>query len=535
MTRKRWLQVTIAGLAAIALAVAGYVFFKPDTQPTSDDPWSVSTDAAGGTYTFPDGREITVRPDTVDKETTLKVGRATQVAADQPAPFSDVRTGAVMFDVSLVQNGEEIQPFEPLDITIPLEGDLLPEGSDPNTALLYTELAENQYWYMPARVENKVLVGELYHLSPKYVAYLNEAEFLKKYPLGDGYAKPEDCQDKVETSAGEVEFGPATSGWSNDDSSPIGACLVVDEDGNLSLGVANWLHYIVSVDTSDGMELAATSGGVDEELVKYFADLIYPGELDAFIGIDGYLEATIPIDSLPARMDIKANANTYLAQVGLFALGAVLDIFTGGAGTQAVRAVLEIVDVVSCIQDAFDISVAPEDLTFIKVVDLLVSQCTVIIAEAIGYDMGWGLFGRWFSAVRLVVDGIRLLVTGFEGLKAQFMGDVTVEVVQVVPDCLPHDEFESVVREWIDAGNSYIPPGDEIQITETIICQDGWAYSGTAHLEDFGFTDPAHTTMYWADGEWTMYYLGGTGQEPADLNPEYCDPYPPLIWERMCF
>lgn len=532
-----WKVLLAVGLAIILAAAAYLVFFRPDTEPASEpNPWTKSTDETGGTYTFPDGREITVPPNAVDGKAALKVSPAAQVAADEPAPFAGVRSGAVAFDVSLVQNGEEIQPLEPLTITIPLEGDLLPEGADPNLALLYTELAEGQYWYMPSTVEGAVLTGELYHLSPKYVAYLNKTEFSKRYPLSEGRVDQENCDSKVETAGVEVEFGPATTGWSNDDEdSPLGACLLVDDDGNLNVGVANWLYYIVLVDASDGVELAVSNGGADEELVKYFADLIYPGELDAFIGVDGVLEATIPLDSLPARIEIEANGVTFLSQVGLFALEAILDIFTGGVGSQVLRTVLEAVNVISCIQDAFDVALEPENLNFFKIVELLVSECAGLIAEAVGFDTGWGLFGRWLGALRIVVDVIQLVLTGLEGLQAQSLDGMTIEVVSLAPDCISEWEAnELFLRALAERGDSSVDLDNlneeiEYQLENyplEIVCTDDWA---TANLTAGG--DGIHLYK-WNGSNWEIL---GWGSYWSGDHPDLCaDPaMPQAVFDRL--
>jgi hypothetical protein len=534
---KSLLAAGLAIIVAVAAITVYLVVFRPDTEPASEpNPWTKSTDEAGGTYPFPDGREITVPPNAVDGKAALVVSPATPVAANESAPFVGVRSGAVVFDVSLVQGGEEIQPLEPLTITIPLEGDLLPEGVDPSLALLYTELAEGQYWYMPSTVESGVLTGELYHLSPKYVAYLNETEFLKKYPLSEGYVDQENCDSKVETAGVEVEFGPATTGWSNDDEdSPLGACLSVDDDGNINVGVANWLNYIVSVTASDGVELAASSGGLDEETVKYFAGLIYPGELDAFVGVEGVLEATIPVDSLPARLDIEANGVTFLAKVGLVALGAILDVFTGGMGTQVLRTVLEAVEVISCIQDAFDIALDPADLSFFKVVDLLVSECAELIAQEVGYDMGWGLFGRWLGAVRLVVDVIQLVLTGLEGLRAHALGGMTIEVVSLAPDCISEWEAnELFLRALAERGDSSVDLDNlneeiEYQLENyplEIVCTDDWA---TASLTAGG--DGIHLYK-WNGSSWEIL---GWGSYWHGDHPDLCaDPaMPRAVFDRL--
>jgi len=441
---------SLAGVTAAGLAVAGYsIFVKPDNQPaatSSDSSHEVGVD--GGTFTFHDGIKIDVPEGAVEDGTTLSVGEVLPIDESGHAPFGGARTGAVAFDISLSKDGnDDIQPNMPLDIIIPLEGDILPEGANPQSALLYTDNGNNGFWYMPppldengvAVLEEGVLHGKLYHLSPKYVSYLDEEKFLEEFGLADGgITEPEDCLEET----ANAEFGPK-EGWSNTDpASPINACLSTDGDGT-HVGIVNRLNYILSVaSTTDSEHLETSYGGIDEELVELFASTIFPNEnIDAFFGRDGRMDATFAPNELPAMIQLKADPNTFLSEIGLFAVKFVANIFTGGSGNEIVRALLEVQDVISCLQTTFDISEGDiEGFSLLDAINYVSSRCVEEIAKAVGYEAGfWDFLGRVYGAVAdAVAGGLQTITTAFEGIRMQFVGTLSIEVLPVV----------SYVGEW---------------------------------------------------------------------------------------
>jgi hypothetical protein len=448
--KRKWLIPLVAVVVAVGLAVAGYlVFVKPDSQPTttsSDSSQEVGKD--GGTFSFHDGIKIDVPEGAVEDGTTLSVGEVLPIDETGHAPFGGARTGAVSFDVSLSKGGnDDIQPNTPLDIIIPLEGDILPEGANPQSALLYTDNGNNGFWYMPppldengmAVLEEGVLHGKLYHLSPKYVSYLDEEKFLEEFGLADGgIAEPEDCLEATDNA----EFGPK-EGWSNTDpASPINACLSPDGDGT-HVGIVNRLNYILSVaSTTDSEHLETSYGGIDEELVELFASTIFPNEnIDAFFGRDGRMDATFAPGDLPATIQLKADPNTFLSEIGLFAVKFVANIFTGGTASEVVRTLLEVPDVISCLQTTFDISEGDvEGFDLLDAVNYVSSRCVEEIAKAVGYEAGfWDFLGRVFNVVAEgVAGGLQTITTAFEGIRMQFVGTLSIEVQPVV----------SYVGEW---------------------------------------------------------------------------------------
>jgi len=535
--RKRlWVSLIAVGLV-IVLAVAGYlIFFRSDTEPASEpNPWTKSVDETGGSFSFPNGLTIDVPQDAVSDDAALMATEAELVTDSESGPLAGLRSGAVTFDISLIQDGEEIQPLQPLRASIPLEGSFLPEGSEPAVPLLYSEVAENQTLLMPTKKNDTGLEIDLYHLSPKYLAYLNPTAFLEAFGLGEAeVTRPEDCKSKVEVSGVEVEL--TADGWSNDDEdSPIGACLSVD-DGELYLGVANWVSHILSVNTSDGLEFDVALDNVEEELVEFFAETIFPHNADAYVGRDGRLVAALSVDNLPATVALSADSTIFLSEVGWFGFKAAVTILTGGVGAVVLQQALQAIEVVSCIQTAFDLSDDElENFNLLQAVNLLTSNCTEIILEAMGFNTGWGLFQRWFSAIGLVAEGIELVATGFENVRMQAIGTMTVEVSQVAPDCISEWEAnELFLRALAERGDSSVDLDNlneeiEYQLENyplEIICTDDWA---TAKLTAGG--DGIHLYK-WNGSNWEI--LGWGSYWPGD-HPDLCaDPaMPQAVFDRL--
>ena len=512
---KRRTRILLAIVVTLALVVAGigvYLHFTSDSPPATEasDPWSYQIDAAGSIETTPEGVEITVPPDAVVGEATLTVTKVTQVAADQHAPFDGVRTGAVKFDISLIQDGVEIQPAEPLTIEIPLEGDLLPEGADPKSALLYTALPSSStgYWLMQTQVKKSVLTSTLSHLSPKYISFVDPQKYHDEFwPDGDTPGS-EDCK----TSLDEVEL--VAEGWSNDeDDSPINACLTEDDD-TIHVGIINRVNYMLSV-TSDGMELETTQGTAEEELVMYFAGLLSSGSgVDGYVDQSGRLDASASVYDLPASLELQANADAFLAEAGWWALKVVVDVFTGGTGTEVLRLVIDGLGVVSCVQDALD--TATGDIDVLQIVNLLTSMCTELIAKALGVDLGWGLFGKWvgwFKIAGHIIDGIQLVATAFAGFTMQFSGTMTVTLDFKAPECLSEWEAnELFIRGLAEQGDTSVDLnniGEEIEYRLDnypleVVCSGDWA---TARL--IGGGDGIH--LYeWSGSNWEILGWGSS-------------------------
>lgn len=447
------MRTMIAAIVAIIIVGVGVAVYTGKlTLPGSGtaEGGSETVTREGGTFTFPSGIVITVPPDAVGQETTLTVSDTSQQSESDAGPFQGLRSGGIAFDVSLVRGDQrDIQPQFPLEISIPLSGKLLPEGTNPSQALLYTANPLGGFLLVPATVnEQNVLKGWLTHLSPKYVSYVDENAFLKAFGVkGTDLARPQDCKSEVSTSsAGKVNIGGNTGGWSNDDKdTPIYACLAADGD-TVHLGIANRLNYILSVANTKGVELKTSKGNLDEEMAKAFAQTVFPNrKITGFVGRGGKIDATLK--NLPATVQLKADPNTFLAEAGWFALTFTVSVLIGeksSALAQRVAALLDVPGVVSCLKSTLDISMGnASDFGFWSAIDLVTSDCTGAIIEALGIrPLGWEVFGKWFDTIGSGLSGgWNTIRTALEGARMQFHGLMTVEVVQPAPPF-------SFVGEW---------------------------------------------------------------------------------------
>lgn len=480
------LQKVIAVFVAIAFLIGtAYITgewpFKPEDSPFAEnstgDKGPQSVDGSGGTYRFDNGVVVTVPKGAVDGDTTLSVGAPKQSPAGGTTPLAGVNRATVAFDVTLAQGDRrDIQPHKALDITVPLEGAMLPAGTSPSQALLYTGVGTG-YRFVPATVQGNVLKASLNHLSPKYITYVDEDKFAKAFGI-DGSSVPplNDCKSEVTANkTGKVTFGSGNNGWSNTDKdTPIYACLVAGDDGNPRIGIVNKRYYVLSVATSNDVTVETSPGDTDEELAKAFARTVFPNKkIAAFLGRDGRLVATTPSGSLPARVQLKADPNTFLAESGVFALTFTAGILTGKDSddlVKTVKALLDIKDVTSCLQQTLDISTGKFDFGFDDAVDLVTSKCMSTIGEALGMPSNpWDLFGKWFQTVGSGLSGgLKAIRTSYEGIRMQTWDGkppVTVQVEQPVPPC-PSDA--QIIEAW---------ERDMPSATRSSLEQNGYAHS----------------------------------------------------------
>lgn len=468
------LQKVIAVFVAIAFLIGtAYITgewpFKPEDSPFAEnstgDKGPQSVDGSGGTYRFDNGVVVTVPKGAVDGDTTLSVGAPKQSPAGGTTPLAGVNRATVAFDVTLAQGDRrDIQPHKALDITVPLEGAMLPAGTSPSQALLYTGVGTG-YRFVPATVQGNVLKASLNHLSPKYITYVDEDKFAKAFGI-DGSSVPplNDCKSEVTANkTGKVTFGSGNNGWSNTDKdTPIYACLVAGDDGNPRIGIVNKRYYVLSVATSNDVTVETSPGDTDEELAKAFARTVFPNKkIAAFLGRDGRLVATTPSGSLPARVQLKADPNTFLAESGVFALTFTAGILTGKDSddlVKTVKALLDIKDVTSCLQQTLDISTGKFDFGFDDAVDLVTSKCMSTIGEALGMPSNpWDLFGKWFQTVGSgLLGGLKAIRTSYEGIRMQTWDGKPPVTVQVESTL----NLSRFIGEWYVHGTSMTVSAD---------------------------------------------------------------------------
>jgi len=84
-----------------------------------------------------------------------------------------------------------------------------------------------------------------------------------------------------------------------------------------------------------------------------------------------------------------------------------------------------------------------------------------------------------------IAGGLQTIVTAAEGIRMQFIGTLTIEVLPVAPDCLTNEEFEEVLRDNI----TY--PGADVWNAGVTACADGWLVGGS----EVGVHDPTTDTQ----------------------------------------
>ncbi len=538
------LEKVIAVLAAIAFLLGtAYIADEWPFEPKDDSSSSAlgvqdsyPVDDSGGTYRFGNGVVVTVPKGAVDDGTALSVGAPKQSPAGGRTPLTGANRTTVAFDVTLAQGFEHgIQPRKPLEISVPLRGAMLPAGTSPSQALLYTGGGGN-YQFVPATVRGNVLRASLSHLSSKYITYVDEEKFAKTFGI-DGSSVPplNECKSEVTANnTGKVKFGSGNKGWSNSDKdTPIHACLVAGDDGNPRIGIVNKRYYVLSATTSSGVTVQTSPGDTDEELAKAFARTVFPNKkIAAFLGRDGRLVVTTPSGSLPARVQLQADPDTFLAESGVFALTFTAGILTGKDSddlVKTVKALLDVKDVTQCLQQTLDISTGKFDFGFDDAVNLVTSNCMSTIGEALGMPSSpWDLFGKWFQTVgNGLSGGLKAIRTSYEGIRMQTIDGnppVTVRVESMTPSCPTSDVLARVWErdmpvatraslKQLSYSHSRVLPQDGDK------CASGWKY--VHQLADYDTSGRTIITtaalFHFERGDWRLIEFGEGFGEPNSV------------------
>jgi hypothetical protein len=433
----------------------------------------------------------------------------------EPADHSDaalrgVRQSAVTFDVSLA-GGAQPAPGKALDIAVPLKGGFLPPGAQPNHALLYTPAASGaQGWRLvPATVDDGVLHAKLGHLSPKTIAYLDDRALQDAIASGavSVEARPDCAQSVTSRTAGKVQIGKASTGWSTNADSPIFACLFASGD-DASLSIRNRVNVILSVAATGGLTLGSPQTTAEEEIAKRLADLLFPNPaIKAYLSRGAELTAVLPAASLPATVELRGDPNTFLAEAAWTALRIVVGLVVGknsGEVAREVKMVIEAPGVVDCLRQAVTIS-GGEVPSLGDVAELVTSKCTRVITEVLGANVddvaAWDrLWNRFFAVGDGIVTGWNTFWSAIDGIKMQFNG--TMRVVVERPDpCPGKADFEKVAKGALfDTGALEVV---KAALNSSITCAGGWAAAPrVVYTYDDGSTDTAWVVMQFSNGAW---------------------------------
>lgn len=425
----------------VALALVGAWAYRADRLPWFD---SGTTEGGarevtenGGVFTFPNGMVITVPKGAVKGKATLRVGGSTQLGKDDNGPFKGLRTGGVAFDVSLSSGGQSnIQPRKPLGITIPLSGDLLPRGAQSSRALLYTAGPKGGFLLLQSKVEGgNVLKGMLPHLSPKYVAYVDDQALLNAFYPDRIEKNRGECKQEISVSGRKYKIGGASRGWSLKDDSHIFACLSAGSEGYVRVGVTNRIEYMLSVAAHRDIRLAVSGGDATEQNVKNVARTLFGSDkVRGYLEHGGELVGSINTKDLPSTIELKGDISTFASEVTWNLLNLVVGVLVGekigGETAKVIGKLLQATDVVSCLKGALDDLSGNPSVWDVAMGGL---SCTGAIIGAMGE-----LVSAWAAwRVVWVADAFKTIFdtskTAFNGARLTLDGTMRIEVVEVAP------------------------------------------------------------------------------------------------------
>jgi hypothetical protein len=411
----------------------------------------------GGTYQLGDKLTVTAPAGAVAADTTLSATQVEELTNGEPAPLQDARKGLVHFDLSLADGK---QPLKPLELTAHLQGNLLPDGTTPSQAMLYTASPDgNGYQLIPATLDaSNTLHAQLTHLSPKFLAFLDPATLVVSLAQLQKPAPnvPNCAQDATTPATGKVTL--SGDGWTTKTDSPVHPCLKVD-GSQLKLEIANNIHYVWSVKASHGVTVVSPSDDVNDEMVKAVTNFLYP-ELRpaAHLSRSSLATATIPAASLPALVQLQANPSTYLGEITWFALNFLAEITLGVNEAGAAKAVVELfsratkpLELLSCLQGA--LKVTNGTANFDDVYGKVIVTCGSLVAESLeslSTDPNlWGKFwARIFAVAHAPLDALNFIEGAYTGAVQGIKGLVSIRISPA------DDGFSAFVGSWDAHGSS---------------------------------------------------------------------------------
>lgn len=491
----------------------------------------------GGVFTFPSGLAVIVPKGAVDAETKLTVSVPMALDKSADGPFKGLRSAGVVFDVSLTQGDQRVQPRLPVELAIPMTSGsgFRPSAAQPGSIpLAYTPSGKGGFLLLPAKLQDrKILRVTAAHLSPKYVAYVTDDALLESFFPETAKTDPAKCQQQVTASGEKIKFGDASRGWSLKSDSAIFACLYPGKDGYVRVGVVNRIDYILTVAATRDVRVVASRGNLEEEIAKYVAGLLPGGEkIRAYLGRDAELVGSIDINDLPATIEFQGDFRTFAAQSTVKVLGLVVGILTGDGNVDQNLKLLELAfktqGLVSCVQD----SIGP--LTGNANLGQVVSAgagCFSPLVEAIAdqIDLGKVLWRiPWMAdALKGIVDTV---ISSMNGVKLTLADTLRVEVVKIPPPCPTgaslHDALITGIKRALPGTGA-----TDVWNTRVLACTDGWAWGVT----EAGVHDPQTDTVtayliHYENGEWV---LKDAGQDMGGSS--YCksDDVPSSVRERL--
>lgn len=482
---------------------------------------SVSVGGCGGSYSAGGSSETFSVTVEADKTSTYSLGDITVTVPEGAVPkdtkltatvpvaidsaIAPLGANSVQFDLSF---DDGLEPSKPLDIAIPLTGDYLPDGVQAERAFLYSPDGNGNQWLVPTEVTDGVLYAQLNHLSPKVIAYPDDASLQSLISgIPDQPDLAQDCQMTVEVSGGTVKL--TGKNWSNtEEDSPINACLSVNGD-DASLTIENRVNYILSV-ASTNVAIDTVTTSANDGVVAALALKMYPAQnTKAFLGRDSELNIVLPSDNLPSTIELIADTNTYFAEISWAALKFLLGVFAGVDEENKIVTMAETVisapEVVDCLRTAMDASNG-EDVSVLDKINFITGKCTELIvtkASSIATSSNdvWGKFWkRIFVIGNGVSTAINTLVTAYDGIRLQFNNTMRLVVAKASSSsdddsstCLTSSAADSIQNAYLAELSSQPTIVKSVRVK----CFGSWAVSYDSSSEVLGVFEYNSSNEEW--------------------------------------
>lgn len=519
-------KLAVAGLVAISLIAISAIYYSKTSSKVNKDTGSVTVGARGGTFKLDD--VIVVVPEgAVQQDTKLSISEPVFISGDD-APLGASK--AVRFDLSFA-DGVEPAEGKPLEVTIPLSGNMLPEGADPTQALFYTHTTSGENRILvPSTVNEKgELQVSLAHLSEKEIIFLNNEELLNLIKNSDvATGASTECLQEIENTNDGYTLTVSSS-----DTNRALACLVASDAGQV-LQITNRANFIYSVISSD-VKMASTEAlEANDTVVTTFASIIdsSSGSVDSYMVRESTIQGVLDPDNDSSVVTLTASASVGWSEVIWKALRLFVETTAGGMAATTIADIVLNGSVLPCITGALSGAERSDDFLTqsTNMVKNVLDSCAKAIINKTLEVVGETAFESSVEALVNYLTGLGIILGLYDvissaaaGLIDNLKGDVTVKAEREYY-CISDEEALTYMT------------SNDAALVEPTICKEGWAIVSFNDL--FSESDPdfmkwGGMVFHYEDGAWNFvtkyYHLYAIGHD------EICNQLPDSILYEVCY
>ncbi len=449
----------------------------------------------------------------VQQETKLSISEPELISGDD-APLGASK--AVRFDLSF-EDGIEPAEGKPLEVTIPLSGNMLPEGADPTQAMFYTRTTSGENRILvPSTVNEKgELRVSLAHLSEKEIIFLNNEELLNLVKDSDIAAGAStECLQEIENTNDGYTLKVNSS-----DTTRALACLVANDNGQV-LQITNRANFIYSVTSSD-VKMASTEAlEADDTVVTTFASIIdsNSGSVDSYMVRESTIQGVLNPDNDSSVVTLTASASVGWSEVIWKALRLFVETSVGGIAATTIADVVLDGSVLPCITGALSSTERSDDFLTqsTNMVKNILDSCAKAIINKTLEVVGENVFESTVEALVKYLTGLGAILGLYDvissaaaGLIDNFKGDVRVKAEREYY-CPTEEEFITTANEIFPGEKNDIDP-----LGYGVACENGWAAAMMIIGTGISITNYI-IFLHYENGEWRMATWG------QDISP-WCD------------